>query len=242
MKDYNNSVIYIITIGNKKYVGSSANYKQRCKNYNSQFNRVLKNLNDIIELIDTTDNYNRIDRIKNDTLISIRKKHHLSINKILLEEFIINQDWKIEQHHIYKCNNNLELRCEEERTRLKIWKYDKTLNCNACVNSEELKKDNERIRMNLLTDEEIIEEQEQKIRRDIELKEEQEIQNKKHKTERNIYKDYRKYKERNGEEINFYDYNYLWCKKYGKYKIIINDGIHYELWGENKTHFKELTA
>ena len=209
MIDYNNSVIYIITIGNKKYVGSSANYKQRCNTYERQFNTIINNLRDMIELSNNFYDWN-----------TIRKIYNIDINDLLFEEFIKNHVWKIEEDHKYSCNNNIELRCEEERTRKRVGETAIIININACVNNKQLEEDNERIR-----------------------------RNKSHVIDKiittykkNVYADYRKYKERNGEEINFYDYNYLWCKKYGKYKIIINDGIHYELWGVNKTHFKELTA
>ena len=119
MKDYNNSVIYVISIGKKRYVGSSANYKQRCSNYKSAFNKILKNIDDI----------------KNDTMKSIKQKYNLSINTLLIKEFINEKTWSIKIYKYYSCENHIELKCEEERIRLKKEKNDKQLlNANVCIN------------------------------------------------------------------------------------------------------------
>ena len=170
MKNYNNSVIYIIEIGIKKYIGSSNEFKHRLEQYNSQFNRLLKNM----------------DFCMSNTALSVKHKYNLSLNLNVIKAFVIRKKWSIRILNYYKCNNEIELRCEEERTRLRrIQQHKKVniLNARVCINHKYLIIDDKRIEyMKTLTEDE-----REKYNKELKEKELREIyNNEKEKEELNL--------------------------------------------------------
>jgi len=226
MVNYENGVIYINTIGDKKYVGSTANFKKRLSCYKTNFNKLKKHINAIKKNIKNTKNY---DWNAEKVLKNIKKDFEINLNYKIIESFLKYETYDVKIHHHYKCESKKQLECEEERLRIKIWDFDKNLNEKSCINRNDLKEDDERIRLSKMTDEEIVTERKEKIAKE----KQDEIENERI---RKIYhmegfsKNYKKEKLDTG--ITYDEYLKKWCKENNRYKIVIQNDVEYEVYGD----------
>ena len=233
MVNFSKCIIYTIKIRKKIYVGSSANPRKRFMDYENSFNNLINNYNEILNEFDDY-KYHAISKFE-----LLRYNYDLRINNSMVRELLIEPKYELKIHHTFNCNNNIELFCEEERTRRAISKYgncdwldyENMMNEQVCVSDKLLKEDDARIMRNAGLKDDDIRVIYDKVIRGTKI------------NEKNIYRHYRQFKERNGAILTFGEFNYIWQKKFGDLIIVYKDKQSYERWSWNGIYnYKQITT
>ena len=230
MSDCINGVIYHIKIGKKIYVGSTVDFDKRKGQYKRNFNKIKKHIEEIKETINNNKLYDISTHEKNRILKDFAKKYKIGLNNKLIDNFIKYEDYEITHHHDYSCENNKQLRCEEERSRCEIGSLSEMLNVNCCVDDKSYQEDYERIRLENMTNEEIEMEEAEREKRIIKKNITWEKIHKIMRYPKSFQKNYKRDKVDAG--ITYREYERLYCIKIGRYCINYYDDHEVMVWGQ----------